>query len=122
MNGYNVDEWRNTGHRLDNAMDHLLLDAENAVFVAHNVAFDWGFVETALSDVGKKWPGDYHRLCTASLTWPLLAAGKVEKVRLEVLTAYFGIPHEAHRAAGDAEAARQVFLQLMALYKKSFAA
>ena len=116
VNGYDVNEWRTTAYNLDTVMDILLHDAKDAIFVGHNAAFYWGFIEASLASIEKKWTGDYHRLCTASLAWPLMAAGKIEKVRLESLTAYFGIQHEAHRAMGDASAMRQIYLRLMELY------
>jgi DNA polymerase III epsilon subunit-like protein len=124
VNGYSAEKWAAEGAvELDAAMFRILGMARNAVFVAHNVAFDWAFFEVALAKRHQKWPGDYHRICTVALSLPLLQAGKVPNQKLTTLTNYFGIEHSnAHTAMADAEGCRQVYVKLMEIYAPLFAA
>ena len=116
VNGYNPWVWQETAHDLQSVMDCLLADAQDACFVAHNAPFDWRFVEAALVALDRRWTGSHRRFCTRSAAAPLQKAGRVGSVKLEELTRYFGIPHVAHRAAGDIEATRQVYLRLRERY------
>ena len=120
-NGYTVEKWAAEAIDLNVAMVHLLKLARNALFTAHNVAFDWGFFELAMAKHVMRWPSDYHRIDTVALAFPLLRAGKVPDVRLTTLAKYFGVPHDdAHTAMADARACRGVYLALMKLYDPLF--
>lgn len=81
------------------------------VFVAHNVAFDWGFVDRELSNaVG--WGLEGRRLCTVRLARRVLP--ELKSRSLGTLSDFFGIKNSArHRALGDAEATVTVLGHLM---------
>ena len=120
VNGYTQEKWA-SAISLDEAMFRLLKMARNARFVAHNAAFDWGYVEMALAKRMMRWPGDYHRICTMMLAEPLLHAKIVPNAKLVTLSSYFGVPHEdAHTALADARACRGVYLKLMEIYAPLF--
>lgn len=123
INGYSTEKWAAEGIDLDKAMIKMLTMGRDAVFVSHNVPFDWGFFEAAMAKRRQRWNGSYHKIDTVALSIPLLKRGLVENVKLETMTKYFGVPHDnAHTALSDARACRGVYLKLMELYSKAFAA
>lgn len=117
VNGYTAEKWATSAVELDHAMVKMLELARDSIFVAHNAPFDWGFFGSAMARRGQRWPGDYHRICTVAMAMPLLKFNIVPNVKLESLTAHFGVTHEnAHTALGDARACRGVYLKLMDIY------
>ncbi|HTL82815.1 MAG TPA: exonuclease domain-containing protein [Bacteroidia bacterium] len=89
---------------------------EGKVFVAHNVNFDYGFIEREFRSLGYKWKRD--KLCTVKLSRKLLP--KRISYSLGRLCESLGIeiePTVRHRALGDAEATAKLFDILLA--KKS---
>jgi len=90
------------------------------VFVAHNAAFDWGFVSAELrfsdlSIVGFGGPAAVlpaRRLCTVRLARALLP--HLRRRSLDAVAHYYGVPIAArHRAAGDALAAAHCLIRLL---------
>ncbi len=85
------------------------------VFVAHNAAFDWGFLDAEFSRVA---PGGLasivtQRLCTVRLARRVLR--HLPRRNLDAVCAYYGIGNEGrHRAAGDAHATARVLVKLLA--------
>jgi len=81
------------------------------VFVAHNVSFDWRFVEGHLAAAGLPVPR-VPRLCTVRLARRLLP--RARRRNLDAVTAHLGIEiRDRHRALGDAEATARVLLELL---------
>ncbi len=84
------------------------------VFVAHNAAFDWGFLDAEFSRVA---PGGLasivtQRLCTVRLARRVLR--HLPRRNLDAVCAYYGIGNEGrHRAAGDAHATARVLVKLL---------
>jgi DNA polymerase-3 subunit epsilon len=123
INGYTAEKWAAEAVELDTAMVKMLTMANGSVFTAHNAPFDWSFFNHAMVERYQRWPGDYHRVDTVALAWPLLCAGEVDSVKLTTLTKYFGIEHSAaHTALSDARACREVYVRLMGIYGPSVAA
>lgn len=84
---------------------------EGRVFVAHNVRFDWRFVEDELVRAGWEVP-DVGRLCTIRMARRLVPG--LRRRNLDALTRHFGIPVPGrHRAWGDALATARVLLRLL---------
>ncbi len=91
------------------------------VFVAHNAAFDWGFVsaELRVSDLsiaGFVAPPaavlPTRRLCTVRLARALLP--HLRRRSLDAVAHYYGVPIAGrHRAAGDALATAHCLLRLL---------
>ena len=86
-----------------------LLDGR--VFVAHNAAFDWGFINGELiRTTGKPLLG--RRLCTVRLSRKVVP--EVRRRSLDALSYFFNVYNEArHRAYGDARATAVVFRHLL---------
>lgn len=84
------------------------------IFVAHNAAFDWGFLQAEFSRVS---PGGIEaivpmRLCTVRLARRILR--HLPRRNLDSVCAYYGIGNGArHRAAGDALATGEVLIRLL---------
>ncbi len=88
-----------------------LLSLPNAVFVAHNVSFDWNFVTNSLQRSALDVP-DIPQLCTCRLANRLLP--KKQKKNLGAVAAHFDIRIEGrHRAGGDAEATARVLIEFL---------
>lgn len=83
----------------------------DAVLVAHNTAFDIGFLnQTSLRFSGR--PLDNEQLCTLKLARHLLP--QLGRRGLEALAAHFGIPHaDKHRALGDVRVTVEVLFRLL---------
>lgn len=119
INGYSAEKWAAAGAvHLDEAMYTLMSMARDAVFVAHNAPFDWGFMESAMGRRMMRWPGSYHKIDTVALSMPLLEEGLVPNVKLVTLTQFFDIKHDAaHTALADVRACRELYLKLMGAYR-----
>ena len=93
--------------------DDVLAALAGRVFVAHNVAFDWGFVSREMRlarDLALAGP----RLCTVDLTRRYVRG--LKKRNLDSVAQYFGVEiDERHRAAGDAVATARVLQRLLDL-------
>lgn len=82
-----------------------------SVFVAHNAAFDWGFIGVELERAGLAAPTG-RVLCTVRLARKVVP--EVSRRSLDALSWYFGVPNEArHRAFGDARATARIFSRLL---------
>jgi DNA polymerase III subunit epsilon len=84
---------------------------DGAVFVAHNAAFDWGFVSAELQRAdGAALSG--RMLCTVRMARRLVP--EIPRRSLDALTVYFGVANDArHRAYGDARATAEIFRRLL---------
>jgi DNA polymerase III subunit epsilon len=84
---------------------------EGCVFVAHNAAFDWGFVSAEMQRAeGRLLAG--RRLCTVQLARRLLP--QLPSRALGALVHYFGVQVNArHRAGDDARATAEIFLRFL---------
>ena len=80
-------------------------------FVAHNAAFDWGFVSAEVHRAtGAPLAGD--RVCTVRLARKFLR--HLPRRSLDMVCQHYGIGNGArHRALGDATATAQVLLRLL---------
>lgn len=83
----------------------------NAIFVAHNARFDWGFISESYNIIGSQSP-KIPRLCTLKLSRRLLT--KNLKKNVGSLAQYFNITvTDRHRASGDAIATAHVLNELL---------
>lgn len=108
INGYTPEAWEDA-IPLDAAL--IMLNdfvGTSAVFMAYNVAFDWGFVYEAYRTCGLTNPFTYQKLCLMSIAW----AQNPEKTppTLKSLCERLGIPPEppVHQAINGARCAAQV--------------
>jgi len=84
---------------------------QGSVFVAHNAAFDWGFVSGEVSRTsGTRLVGS--RLCTVRLARRLLP--HLPRRSLDAVADYYGVEITArHRAAGDALATAHCLVRML---------
>ncbi len=88
-----------------------IFNVPNPVFVAHNVNFDWSFVQRSFVREGLT-PLEMPKLCTLKLARRILP--KEDKKNVGALAEYYGITiKNRHRALGDAEATALILLELL---------
>jgi len=84
---------------------------DDAIFVAHNARFDWGFLVGECAAAGLPAPQGAP-LCTIRLTRRLVP--ELRHRRLEQVAAFFGVENPArHRAFGDALATAYILRALL---------
>ncbi len=84
---------------------------ENAIFVAHNVRFDYGFVREEFKRLGFTY--SRRQLCTVRLTRNTFPG--LRSYSLDNLIRHFKIPfRNRHRAMGDVEATTILFEKILA--------
>ncbi|MXW67312.1 MAG: 3'-5' exonuclease [Gemmatimonadales bacterium] len=82
------------------------------VFVAHNAAYDWGFLRAEMRRAGSGLPRG-PRLCTVHMARRLLPG--LERRGLDSVADYYGIEiRERHRARGDAVATARILVRMLA--------
>lgn len=115
INGYQEGEWAFDGVSLDTALEKFLNICFGGVtLVAHSATFDWGFLRAALTRKSLLADLDYHIICTASLSWPLVMRGEVVSPKLEALCTHFGISNEGqYSAMRDVERMLAVYRRLV---------
>ncbi|MEJ5945133.1 DEDD exonuclease domain-containing protein [Pseudokineococcus basanitobsidens] len=87
--------------------------AGDAVLVAHNAAFDTGFLRAAGARAGRPWPGN-EVLCTVALSRAVLGREEVRDHKLGTLAAHLGAATTpTHRALDDARATVDVLHALL---------
>jgi DNA polymerase-3 subunit epsilon len=91
---------------------------EEAVFVAHNAAFDWGFVtHTTLRERGARLTNP--QLCTVKLSRHILPQLPSKSLGPVAQFLEIKIP-ERHRASGDAYATALVLLKYLSFLRKRY--
>jgi DNA polymerase-3 subunit epsilon len=100
--------------RLPAVLPSVLEFLAGSVFVAHNAAFDGGFLRAACERHGHVWPRP-PVLCTARLARAVLTRAEAPSVRLGALARLFGTEtRPTHRALADARATVEVLHHLLA--------
>lgn len=96
-----------------------LLASDELTLIGHNVGFDVRFIDVNIRRAGINWDIDFYRtIDTASIARMLEMTGRLKGASLRRLAAHFGVKHDnAHTAAGDVIATREVFLGLMSMLK-----
>jgi DNA polymerase-3 subunit epsilon len=93
--------------------EHVRTTLGAGVFVAHNVGFDWRFLNAELErTTGDGFDLNARRLCTVRLARIFLQ--KLERRSLDHVASYYGITiAERHRALGDAVATAHCLTYLL---------
>lgn len=116
VNGYDAGQWI-FASSLGDVLKIFAEKTKDAIFVAHNVTFDYAFMEHAFKTTGVENKMFYPKLDTISMAYAKLHKNLgVEKFRLQKLCEYFGIQNaKAHTALADARALFEVYEKLMRL-------
>ncbi len=118
VNGYDEADWKDA-LSLKEAMALYNEKVKEAVFTAHNVTWDWGFMDIAYALTGIKTSLDYHRIDLLSHAKAALEAKgyELEKYRLSRLAEFLGLHPEPlpHRAINGARAAYDVYKSIKEL-------
>ncbi len=106
-----TDEMVREAPRFHQVAPELTAVLRGRVFVAHNAAFDWGFLCSEMERaVGARLEG--RQLCTVRLARKLLP--QLPSRSLDSLAWYFGLEIESrHRALDDAVATAHVLIRLL---------
>jgi len=113
INGYTPEKWKDAKPLLE-VMEDFAQRTRGAAFVAHNMAFDLGFVDKAFQRAGVRNLMHYVKIDTISFAYSkLFHEPKVEKFSLAALCEFYGIKNEtAHTALSDAKATFEVFKKM----------
>lgn len=116
INGYDEGQWL-FANSLAEAMKVFAEKSKGAVFIAHNVTFDYSFIERAFTKTGIKNEMFYAKLDTISIAYAKLhKSPHINRFALEKLCEYFGIENErAHSALADTRALFEIYKKLMNL-------
>ncbi|KEA46317.1 DNA polymerase III subunit epsilon [Campylobacter mucosalis] len=104
LTGISSDDLTNAP-KIKSVMERFRHFLGSAVFVAHNVNFDYGFVSKSMSDCGFGILLN-RKLCTIELARRTIA---FERYGLSALKELFNITNTHHRAFSDAVAASEIF-------------
>jgi DNA polymerase-3 subunit alpha (Gram-positive type) len=114
VNGYTKEAWETAPPESAVAAGMAKI-CHNAILVAHNVAFDEGFLTAFLAKHGLKPSWHYHKVDTVGLAWPLYVKGELKSLSLSELCKWAGTSQpEPHKAMTDARCVQMVYHKLMA--------
>ncbi len=116
VSGYVPDEWKDAVS-LEEALAEFAELTEGTMMVAHNVAYDFGFLWKAFQDTGIKNKMHYHKLDTISIAYAKLKGeSEPNQYSLGALASRFNIkqPH-AHEALEDVKTMLALYKTLMSM-------
>ena len=116
INGYSATEWK-SAMPLAEALALFSEKTDGAIMVAHNVAFDFEFLNANLAMHSIPNKMHYHRLDTVSMAYQALRTGpEAARYSLVELCKHFGIEFlHPHSALPDVYAAYELFKKLIAI-------
>jgi len=116
INGYNEADWI-FAVDLKSAMQKLQKVSEGGIMIAHNMAFDYLFLEHAFRKTGVENKMHYHKIDTISVAFAKLGGvDDIGKYSMYALCDRFGIKNQkAHSAYSDTRALFELFQKLMSL-------
>jgi DNA polymerase-3 subunit epsilon len=114
INRYNEADWL-FASSLQQVIEALAEKTNDAIMIAQNVTFDWGFLERAFRRTGVQNKMHYHRLDLLSMAYAkLYHSEKLTKFNLASLAEYFGLKNErAHTALADTRVTYEVYKKLL---------
>jgi len=115
LNGYNEQDWVNALD-LGYVMGVYSKKTREAIFLAHNVTFDWSFIFEAFRKTNAANLMDYHRVDLFTCAWAKASRlPGLKKFNLDELCKYFGIPPEPvpHRAINGVRNELKVLKKLL---------
>lgn len=116
INGYNEADWI-FAVDLKSAMQKLQKASEGGIMIAHNMSFDYLFLEHSFRKAGVENKMHYHKIDTISVAFAKLGGVEdIGKYSMYALCDRFGIKNQkAHSAYSDTRALFELFQKLMSL-------
>lgn len=114
VNGYTEEAWSDAVD-LSTAMREYAQKTQEAIFCAHNVIFDWGFIDRSLYACGLDNQLHYLRFDTLSIAWSRMhGEDNVRSLTLKNVCQFFGVEPEPdpHRAIHGAICAYHVLCKI----------
>lgn len=113
INGYNPNLWQDA-ISITEAMTRYGEMTKDAIFCAHNMTFDWSFIDLAFQKTGVSNLMDYHRVDLFTMAWIKLN-NKLERFSQKTVNEFLDIPPEPtpHRAINGAMAAYENYKKLI---------
>lgn len=114
VNGYNEADWKDA-LPLYEAMKIFKEKTEGCMFCAHNIAYDYNFVQKAFAKTGLENKMDYHNIDIFTLAWAKIPHDEMPRWGLKAICEYLQIPPEPaiHRGINGAMAEYEVYKKLM---------
>lgn len=114
VNGYNAEDWKEAA-TLWMAMRLLSTVGRGGRFVAHNMIFDWSFLEEASRKTGLPLDFDRHRVDIFTLAWGKIPHDRMQSWSLKTICTYLRLLPEpkVHRAINGARCAYNAYKALM---------
>jgi len=116
VNGYSEADWLFAAD-LEQVMKDFAEKTAGATFVAHNLVFDWNFINKAFEKSSVKSKLHYAKLDTISIAFArLYHLEKAQAFSLKALAELTGVENEkAHTALADARTTMRVYKKLLAI-------
>ncbi len=113
INGYTAEEWKD-GMKLWDAMAQYRAFVDDTTFCAHNMIFDYNFIDEASRKTDIKMPFNRHKIDLLTLAWCKLRKD-TNSLSLKAICNHLGIEPEddVHRAVAGAMTEYKVFKKLM---------
>ena len=114
VNGYNKKEWKGA-IPLKRALKQLASITKETTFCAHNMIFDWSFLQEACDEHDVELTFSHRKLDLYSIAWAKLNKTNLQKFSLKSICEYLDIQPEPdiHRAVNGASCEYEVFKKLM---------
>ncbi len=113
VNGYNEADWL-FAVSLQEAMRLFADKTDGAIFVAHNMMFDYGFIKEAFKKTNIQNNMHFHTFDTLSMAFAALHNEDMNRLSLGALCEHFDIENKkAHSAFADAYATYEVFKKML---------
>ena len=114
VNGYNKKDWKDAKTQKE-GLQFFANATQGCHFAAHNVTFDWGFMDAKFKEYGITHSFDYHKIDTLSMAYAKIPHSKVSSWSLKTIATYLGVPPEPkiHKAINGAECAFNIYKKLM---------
>lgn len=116
INGYNEADWV-FAYTLEEGLKIFSEKAKDAIMVAHNLCYDFAYLEKAFLETGVQNKLHYHKLDTISIAYAKSKnRGDINRFSLHALCELFGIENKnAHTALSDCRATFELYKKLMSL-------
>lgn len=119
INGYNEADWL-FAPDLKSVMEDFARMTSGYILVAHNLIFDWGFLNEAFLKTDIKDNSSHIKLDTLSIAYTKLFDKNISGLSLKALAEYYGLKNErAHTALADAKVTKSIFCCMMNLNEEN---